>query len=45
MYAHSSISIAMLIMKAWGKEVGEVEEGIWKLNMMCREVKCPTPIE
>lgn len=26
MYAHSSISIAMLIMKAWGKEVGEMEK-------------------
>lgn len=26
MYAHSPISIAMLTMKAWGEEVGEVEE-------------------
>lgn len=30
MYAHSSNSIAMLITKAWGEEVGEVEEKVYE---------------
>lgn len=35
MYAHSSISIAMLITKAWGKEVGEVEEKGYENSARC----------
>lgn len=35
MYAHSSISIAMLIMKAWGKEVGEAEEKGYENSTWC----------